>query len=82
MYAFTNQIKDNLKYSIEYSTIKKQFKDYLNIQTRNFINEHFSFQFAKLKTFTKIATIKIKKFLNTNFKISNVLNFSKRKTNL
>lgn len=35
--------------------------NYLNIQTRNFINEHFSFEFAKLKTFTKIATITSKK---------------------
>lgn len=58
---------DNLKYSIEHSIVKKQFKNYLNIQTRNFINEHFSFQFAKLKTFTKIATIKIKKLINTNY---------------
>ena len=52
---------DNLKHSSECSIANLQLKNYLNTQTRNFINEHFSFQFAKLKTFTKIATIKIKK---------------------
>jgi len=58
---------DNLKHSSECSIANLQLKNYLNTQTRNFINEHFSFQFAKLKTFTKIATINIKKMWNTNY---------------